>query len=335
MKVCKYCGNKFKGNFCPRCGAAADDNDFVNDAAGDVSLSGETRTDGTTGTAVKRRRTLAVVLPVVIVLFVAVALILVFSVGSCTSKYDDEADIPQTSVSESDAETTDPDYAGGGTSDAGGVSEIYEGLSYTKKGSTYEVSYAGDGTETEIVIPSSFEGVSVTSIASSAFSGLSAVESVAIPDSVTSVGEYAFRGCKSLTEITIPQSVKSIGAGAFSGCSSLESITLPFVGESSSASSASKTTLFGYVFGTSSYTGGVSTKQYYSYSSSSTYYIPSSLKSVTITGGKILYGSFYNCSNITYVSITGSVSSLDTYVFEGCTSIKEIYYGVSSSGVSS
>ncbi|MBQ8295548.1 MAG: InlB B-repeat-containing protein, partial [Clostridia bacterium] len=100
---------------------------------------------------------------------------------------------------------------------------------------------------------------------------------------------------KTVTTLIVPEDVIKISAGAFNGCSSLTSITLPFIGGSVSATSASSSTLFGYIFGTSSYTGGTETEQYYDWNGplDSTYYIPSNLKSVTITGGKLLLGAFY------------------------------------------
>ena len=129
---------------------------------------------------------------------------------------------------------------------------------------------------------------------------------------------------KTVIEIVVPDYVTSISKGAFSGCSFLESITIPFVGGSKSATSASSSTLFGYIFGTSSYTGGVSTKQYYSYSYGATYYIPSSLKSVTVTGGNIHYGAFGYCTRLTSVAIGNGVESIGNEAFGGCTSLTSI-----------
>ena len=164
-------------------------------------------------------------------------------------------------------------------------------------------------------------GDGVTSIGSYAFSGCTGLTSIVIPDSVTSIDYYAFRNCTGLTSVVIPDSVTSIGSAAFYGCSSLESITLPFVGGSKTATSASASTLFGYIFGTSSYEGGVSTEQYYSSSKYTTYYIPESLRMVTVTGRNILYGAFYNCTSLTSIVIPDGVTSIDSHAFSNCTGL--------------
>ena len=154
--------------------------------------------------------------------------------------------------------------------------------------------------------------------------------SITIPNGVTAIPSSAFRGCTGLMSITIPDSVTSIGSSAFSGCSSLESITIPFVGAKAGVTSNDTYQYpFGYIFGTNSYTGGVATAQrYYGDSTSSdtysTYYIPSSLKSVTITGGNILYAAFYNCTGLTSVTIGGNVTSIGDYTFYGCSGLTSV-----------
>ncbi|MBO5904528.1 MAG: leucine-rich repeat protein [Clostridia bacterium] len=170
----------------------------------------------------------------------------------------------------------------------------------------------------------------VLSIGHYAFGDCTGLTGMEIPNSVTSIGHYAFGGCSSLTGIEIPDSVTRIGSGTFSGCSSLDSITLPFVGESRKNTSRTYQYPFGYIFGTSSYTGGISiTQSYYGSSSlwptSSTFYIPSSLKSVTITGGDIPYGAFSNCSTLSSITLGDSVTSIDYEVFHSCSSLTSLY----------
>jgi hypothetical protein len=94
---------------------------------------------------------------------------------------------------------------------------------------------------------------------------------------VTAIAATAFQNKTTLTSITIPSSITSIGAGAFFGCSGLTGITLPFVGMNPAATGAAVN--FGYIFGSGSYPGGTATSQYYG-----VYYVPSSLKTVVITG---------------------------------------------------
>ena len=163
----------------------------------------------------------------------------------------------------------------------------------------------------------------ITSIGDSAFSSCPSLRTLQNLPKLTNIGTSAFANCKRLTSITIPDSVKSIGGSAFSGCSSLESITIPFVGAKAGVTSSDTYQYpFGYIFGETSYDGGVATPHYSH--GSYTYYIPSSLKSVTVTGGNILYGAFYNCTGLTSVTIPNSVKSIGRGAFDGCSGLTSI-----------
>jgi len=164
----------------------------------------------------------------------------------------------------------------------------------------------------------------LTSIGTYVFSGCSSLPDIPIlPAGVTSIPNYAFQNCIGLTNVTIPNSVASIGANVFSGCSGLTSITLPFVGQSKTATM--QNALFGYIFGTNSYTGGTLTSQQYINSSGNaaniTYYITTSLKTVIINGGSIGYGAFFGCSGLTNITIPNSVTSIGQSAFQGCSGL--------------
>lgn len=150
-----------------------------------------------------------------------------------------------------------------------------------------------------------------------AFSYCSSLENITIPDSVTDISRYAFENCSGLINITIPDSVTSIGIGTFSECSNLQSMTLPFVGDRVHSAGDSYQYPFGYFFSTSSYTGGVATTQLYD-GVFTTFYIPVSLKSVTITGGTLIYGAFENCKNLSSITIGSNVTTIDDYAFYAC-----------------
>lgn len=169
------------------------------------------------------------------------------------------------------------------------------------------------GTEKELTVPSSVLGYTITGICENAFAKTG------------------------ITSIVIPSTVNTIGAAAFNGCNKLESITLPFVGGTHNTIESSTSTLFGFVFGTSSYDGGVATTQYckytavsssfftsISFSSPITYYIPESLKSVTVTGGAILCGAFMNCSNITHIYIGEGISEIGVGAFWYCENLQKV-----------
>ena len=176
-----------------------------------------------------------------------------------------------------------------------------------------------NGTEfTEIIIPdtiteikycaldgaSSIDSVvipkSVTSIGWRAFAGSSALTQVIISDGLTTIDRYAFADCIRLTSLTIPNSVIRIGNYALYGCTSLETLSIPFVGESISGN-----TYLGYIFGATS-------------SSSHSSHVPSSLKTIIVTGDTISSSAFSDCSNTISIIIPTNITNVGGYAFYNC-----------------
>ena len=137
---------------------------------------------------------------------------------------------------------------------------------------------------------------------------------------------------KTKTEYIVPDFVTSVSSGAFKGCSNMTALTIPCWNDDYP---------IGRFFGMTEYTNAVKTTQYYKSPTTigytnSTFYIPKSLKCVTITGNSsfngLCYGAFYNCSYIEKIVIEDSIDSIDRFALCGCTSLKELtlpFIGVS------
>ena len=118
--------------------------------------------------------------------------------------------------------------------------------------------------------------------------------------------EFAFQNCESLKSVIVPNSITRIGASAFSRCNSLESIVLPFLGESIGVSKP----LY-YIFGWAETTYGAVLYTF----------IPNTLKSVTIRGGKINASAFQNCTSLQYVTMAEGITQIGSSAFKGCSNL--------------
>lgn len=212
-------------------------------------------------------------------------------------------------------------------------------LELNHDGRGYTVVGIGSCTSTDIVI-GSYNNLNVTAIGENAFKRCEAIESVTLNPALTSIGESAFERCSSLKSIVIPDGVEYIARGSFSYCSSLESVTIGLgvvgIKQSSFEGCSSLKTLvvpnsvsaiedgtfygcdslesitlpciephFGFIFG---YRNGYSPFYHYQdlHGDYYTFYIPESLKSVTLsaTVTEINYDAFFGCENISSITVS-------------------------------
>ena len=165
----------------------------------------------------------------------------------------------------------------------------------------YTVDGLNDKTATEVEIFSEFNSLPVISI---------------LPE--------AFKNCTSIKKVLVPVSITTIGADAFAGCYSIEEMVLPFAGASADATTASETTLFGYIFGKTIYDGSNALTQNYSDSASVTYYIPKNLRAVTINGSRINDYTFYGCSQLTNITFGNEITHIGKFALSNCSGLKNI-----------
>lgn len=169
----------------------------------------------------------------------------------------------------------------------------------------------------------------VNEIGDGAFSGSAAVPmgltsiTFAEYSAIQQIGDGAFAYCAEVTSLVLPQGTGSIGAGALRGWTSLQSLTLPFVGISRTSSGADA--VFGAVFGMASGIADGTTLQYYSAEGFGYYYVPDTLRSVTLTAAtRLPYGAFYGCGTIEQLSLNSNIALIEDYALYACSSLRAV-----------
>ena len=151
---------------------------------------------------------------------------------------------------------------------------------------------------------------------------------IAFSDAINEIEYEAFRNAKFIVDakkIVVPNSATIIGNGAFEGAASLEEIVIPFIGTADDA--YQEDAVFGAIFGYSErYEEGTVCQNYMGFSNyCNYYYIPQTIKRVTLTNESgISNGAFNNCSSLTSITILSSVTRIGDMSFSGCSSLTSI-----------
>ncbi len=223
------------------------------------------------------------------------------------------------------------------------------GINYAVNNSTAKVVLGK--VSGKVVIPSSITHNSktypVTQIGDSAFRNCDLI-SIEIPKTLTSIGSMVFYNCYKLTNITIPDSVMSIDDSAFEWCDKLviyceadskpngwsrdwNSLNRPVIWDCKNNNtlndSDSNTVEYGITI------NGINYAIYNDYcaevvgtSVSGKVVIPSSINhnSKTYPVECIGYKAFYNCFDLTSITIPESVTSIEREAFYNCFSLANV-----------
>ena len=164
---------------------------------------------------------------------------------------------------------------------------------------------------TSVIIPNS-----VTSIEYYAFCGCSSLMNVIISNNVISIGRSVFYDCTSLTSVTIPDGVTSIEEELFKNCSSLISLTIP-----NSVSDIDYTAFAGCNKNLYVKKGGIIYVDNWAVGVVNNTIVTADIESGT---RGIADKVFYECGNLTSVTIPSSVLYIGDLAFNSCSSLKKV-----------
>lgn len=134
----------------------------------------------------------------------------------------------------------------------------------------------------------------ISKIGNNAFSGLSGLSKVDLPDDLISIGEYSFASCQSLKSIELPEKLETIGEHAFYS-SGIEKIVIP--------SSVEKIAPY-------------------------TFYLCQSLSEIQLNQGLQIIDkcAFINCYSLKTVKFPSTLTNIRDRAFSACNSLETIEF---------
>lgn len=152
-----------------------------------------------------------------------------------------------------------------------------------------------------IIVPNIIDGKEIIGIGNGAFGHCPNLTSIEISSGVEKIGDFALIACYNLISVSIPDSVTEVGTGVLYGCSKLERIDLGTV----------CLAIWNYFQREENPVFRVS--------------VPSSLKTIVITGGTSIPVGFFNyCYSATSISIPDTTITINRGAFYGCSSLVDI-----------
>ena len=146
-------------------------------------------------------------------------------------------------------------------------------------------------------------------IGSSSFSGCAGLNTLTIPNSVKSINKSAFYNCTNLTNITISENVTCIEGSTFQNCKSLKFVKIP----------NKVTTIGSSAFRNCTELETIDIHNNVNKIESFAFQNCKSLKSISIPNlTRIEYSVFSGCTNLNFVQIPNSVTTIDSHAFSGC-----------------
>ncbi len=183
-------------------------------------------------------------------------------------------------------------------------------FSFEVVGDGYQLLSVRPNGNTEITVPAAHEGLQVTSIGAEAFKNCSGVKSIVLPETVTAIENKAFSGCAALEKLSLPIGATSYGESVFYGLGALRELSFSFAQTSVS---------LGELFGGEPYTGAEPIHQI-----NGNYYIPTSLKRVTVTGSVLPESAFTGCEMLESVVLSDAIATIPEETFADCGSLAQV-----------
>ena len=191
-------------------------------------------------------------------------------------------------------------------------------LTYTINNSAITiVGFKFDGPGRALTIPSEINNMPVTSIGDSSFLGQSGLISVTIPSTVTNIGEAAFAGC-SLSSVYLEGNAPSADSSVFANNNNNATVYFPpdttgwsssFGGLPAKDQYACTTNAGGIIINDYSGPGGP-------------LIIPAAITGLAVSG--IAEWAFEGCSNLTSITIPGTVTNIGDLAFFDCGNLTAI-----------